>query len=369
MVLIRCERCLNDNDSFFYEGVCRRCLLFACDNEADYEIAGNVEPVLDLELTPFQKEISDQLCLGENDAFVEAVCGAGKTEICLELVRQALLARKKVGWAIPRRQVVLELAERLQDYFPDIRVTKVCQGYTDDIWGDLIVCTTHQLFRYTAVFDLLILDEPDAFPFAGNKFLQGMAKTSCSGRTIYLSATRDDFIDKLLEEARLDHFTLSIRPSYKALAVPKLRQGFFNKISLVLDIYHHRHDKCLIFAPTLKKARQLGRLLCCPVLTSQSKDKEKILSHFRAQEAGRLVATSILERGITFYDLVVMVTDADHHLLVLSTLIQMSGRVFRGMNPQKGACYFYCLEKTQAITGCITSLKQANHSVSFALKP
>ena len=37
----------------------------------------------------------------------------------------------------------------------------VCGGHTEVTDGDLIICTTHQLYRYYRAFDLLILDEPD----------------------------------------------------------------------------------------------------------------------------------------------------------------------------------------------------------------
>ena len=32
----------------------------------------------------------------------------------------------------------------------------------------LVICTTHQLLKYYQAFDLLIIDEIDSFPYAGN---------------------------------------------------------------------------------------------------------------------------------------------------------------------------------------------------------
>ena len=108
----------------------------------------------------------------------------GKTEICFESICGYLAQGKKVGFAISRRQVVLEIANRLRIAFPELRVCEVAQGYTQVTDADLIVCTTHQLYRYPYAFDLLILDELDAFPFVGNEVLQAIANQACIGQKL-----------------------------------------------------------------------------------------------------------------------------------------------------------------------------------------
>ena len=52
-----------------------------------------------------------------------------------------------------------------------------------------IICTTHQLYRYPQYFDLLILDELDAFPYVNNEVLIGLLQNSIKGNYIYMSAT------------------------------------------------------------------------------------------------------------------------------------------------------------------------------------
>ena len=76
----------------------------------------------------------------------------------MQSIREALLRKERVGIAIPRRQVVIEIGERMQKAFTRLRVVYVCGGHTDETEGDLIICTTHQLYRYPGYFDLLILD-------------------------------------------------------------------------------------------------------------------------------------------------------------------------------------------------------------------
>ena len=59
---------------------------------------------------------------------------------------------KKVGFAIPRKDVVVELEDRIKDAFPLNNVVRVYGGHTDLLDGDIILLTTHQLFRYNKYF-------------------------------------------------------------------------------------------------------------------------------------------------------------------------------------------------------------------------
>ena len=169
---MKCPRCLNTDKRYFYKGsrgwYCRRCISFGrvmLEEDSSQAVlspvtSGSEEYVLKYPLTPYQKEVSHQCALaaGKTDVLINAVCGAGKTELILESAAKMLAQGKKVCFAIPRRQVVLELSQRLQACFPHAQVAPVCGGHTDVTDGDLIVCTTHQLYRYYQAFDLLILD-------------------------------------------------------------------------------------------------------------------------------------------------------------------------------------------------------------------
>ena len=121
---------------------------------------GSEEYTLQYPLTRAQAEIAVKCAeqIETSDVLIHAVCGAGKTELIVFSIAKMLKERKKVCFAIPRRQVVLELRERLAQYFPHAIVIAVCGGHTSVTDGDLIICTTHQLYRYYKMFDLLILD-------------------------------------------------------------------------------------------------------------------------------------------------------------------------------------------------------------------
>ena len=167
-----CPRCGCKDPSYFYKGskgvYCRRCVGFGRQMMEEESTAVKLrvpgeqdgEYCLSFPLTPLQKEISRQLReqIHHTDVLLRCVCGAGKTEMVVETISDYLKAGKKVCFAIARRQVVLEVAERMQKYFHQTKVTAVCGGHTDVLDGGLIVCTTHQLYRYVGAFDLLVLD-------------------------------------------------------------------------------------------------------------------------------------------------------------------------------------------------------------------
>ncbi len=368
-----CPICSNRDSRYFFVGTrgeyCRKCVMFLSSVEAesgkrDWNY-GDEQYLLDYPLTVHQQTASDQIkgkvALG--DVLVEAVCGAGKTELVLGAIEDALLARKKVGWAIPRRQVVLELKERLSKAFPSLKVIGVCQGYTEKTDGDLILCTTHQLYRYRDWFDLLILDEPDAFPYKGNDMLASFARNACRGMMIFLTATPDVKLISDVKQGRMALVQLNARPHGHPVIVPKVwimpsAVCFFYLLHLVRD-----SRRWLIFVPTRKIARLLAWFLQTDYLTSESEGKETIIERFRTNEKRMLVATTILERGVTFEGIHVVVLFADHPVFDEASLIQISGRVGRSFHFPRGDCIFLSRSKSSAVFDCLKKIQDANRSV------
>ena len=123
------------------------------------------------------------------DSLVYAVCGSGKTEICLQIIKYAINCGDKVAFALPRRDVAIELHNRLKEIFNFNKVICLYGGHTKDKEGDIIVLTTHQLYRYRQYFSLIILDEIDAFPFKDDPILHSMFYQALSGHYVMMSAT------------------------------------------------------------------------------------------------------------------------------------------------------------------------------------
>lgn len=361
---MKCRYCLADDSRFFEEGICRRCIHLRFD-EIDYDIKiRDSDYLLSFELTSYQKKVSKDLldAIRLSNVFLEAVCGAGKTEICYEMIKCLLNEGKKVGWAIPRRQVVIELGERIKSNFNNLKVVYVCEGYTEDILGDLVICTTHQLFRYHNYFDYLIVDEPDAYPFSNSDLLKGIMLTSFKKHVVFMSATYDTSLLDIL--GNFTHLRLPLRPNLKPLPIPYVRRTIFE---ILIDLKKNKERKNLIFVPTKRIAKYLSILFKIPCITSKTIEKDRIIDCFRNGDINTLISTTVLERGVTFENCFVYVLWADHPVFNRASLIQISGRVMRGKSTV-GECYFHSFYRSKEVEACILNLEENNRLALSVLK-
>jgi competence protein ComFA len=325
---------------------------------------------LDFALTPFQQQASDQILdwlkQGES-VFCYAACGSGKTEITFASIDWFLRHRQKVCFAISRRQVVLEIGARLQKAFPGLDVVCVCEGYTSVTDGDLIVCTTHQLYRYPGAFDLLILDELDAFPYRGNALLEHLAAKACRGVKLMLSATPDEVSLAEIEAGRLKVARLFRRPHGQPLPEPRfyLRPVWLQIFGLLWQLHRMAPRQVLVFVPRIQDGNRLSRLLCCPCIHSQSPDKDDIMRRFSGKEYRVLVSTTLLERGITVPSVQVIVLRADHPVFTMASLVQIFGRAGRSFDDPKGECLCFAASLSDSMRQSADLLHQMNESVSF----
>lgn len=381
---MECQRCHNTNPRLFYKEYgqyyCRRCIQFS-KQFADVSLKqvrtrkrkADASLVMDYELTLKQKKTSEKILkyLKEGkDVFVFAATGAGKTELCFESIQYFLKQKKKVGFAISRRQVVLEIAQRLQDVFPNLDVVAVTKDHTSLLDGDIIVCTMHQLFRYFHTFDLLILDELDAFPYAGNEVLENIMENSCKGLKLMLSATPNEKIKEDIRKGKMMEVRLFERPHGHPLIVPKiiclpdlLQAGVC--LWLCLRLIKEK-KQVLVFVPTKKLGKQLAGFFKlffkCAFVHSSSAKKDEIIENFRKKNYSVLISTTLLERGITIKNVQVIVIQSDHLVFNTASLIQIFGRVGRNFNNPKGKAYCLCQKKTKSIQECVRQIQRMNHS-------
>lgn len=379
---MQCPRCLNTNPKYFYLGskgwYCRKCISFSrilIEEELNPVSLNEIEDKseeyqLTYPLTPKQKQLSVQIQshMFHEDILLEAVCGAGKTEIMVEPIAKCLREKKKVCFAIARRQVVLELADRFQNYFPNAKVVGVCGGHTEELDGDLIIATCHQLYRYSKVFDILVLDEPDAFPYKLDPVLHGIARTSCKGHIIYLTATPDEYLKGRIEEKTIYHLSLLERPHHHPLPVPEIHTGpyFLQFFRLLKWLEKHKKHPRMVFVPTIHEAKVLFSILQlfmrCSYVTSQSENRDEIIRKFKKKRHGILICTTVMERGITISRVDICVFHADHSVFDEAGLIQMAGRAGRNFRHPTGNVLFLCIEKSTLVKACQKNILEANAS-------
>lgn len=375
-----CPVCGNSDEK--YLGIrgghyyCRKCICFqGAEIRGDLSYPKSAYYKLDYDLTDDQKRISESLINNYKkgiNTLVHAVCGSGKTEIVLDVIRYAIECGEHVGFAIPRRDVVVEIYHRLNEIFKRNKVIYVCGGHNEELEGDLVVLTTHQLFRYKDYFDLLIVDEIDAFPFNGNDVLNAFFIQSVKGSYVLMSATPTDNALSYLKEGGGEVVELFSRYHMHPLPVPKVvvRKGWLIYIELI-DILRKMLKETkpvFIFSPTIDICESLFGILKLFVkkgicIHSKVDNRQQIIEDFKQGKYQYIVTTAVLERGVTFPNLQVIVFNADHTIYDSHALIQISGRVGRKKDYPEGEVLFLVHEANKEIVTTIEEIQRANKSL------
>ena len=359
---------------------CRKCIVFRGQEATDEYIPWDTAPYsLNYELSDDQKRLSNQLV--ENykngiDSLVYAVCGSGKTEICLEIIRYCIENGLRVGFAVPRKDVCVELFYRYNEIFKENIITAVYGGHTRYIEGDLVVLTTHQLFRYEHYFDLLIMDEIDAFPFKGSDILHAFFKRSLKKNYILLTATPSDELIEYFKKPGRALLELFSRFHGHPLPVPKVIKGnsIYLNYKLLKEVgrFLKNFKQVFIFTPTIDMSIIIYRFLAIfyphgRYINSKCENREEIIKSFRTKKYRYLVTTAVLERGVTVKDLQVIVYRADHPIYDSYSLIQIAGRVGRKKDAPEGEVIFLARENNKEIKRAVEEISAANKKVQNLL--
>ena len=359
---------------------CRKCISFKGEGANYLPSKPKEAPIfLSYELSDEQKELSNRLVSNYEsgiNSLVYAVCGSGKTEICLSLIEHCVSKGLKVGFAVPRRSVCYELFCRFRNIFRKNRVISVYGGHHKTIVGDIVCLTTHQLFRYPNYFDLLIMDEIDAFPFKGNVVLQNMFDKAVKGNYVLLTATPTDQLLKEFSMPGKDLLKLFVRFHRHPLPVPKIILG--NDINLhyklIKELKRFLDDskQVFIFVPTIDDSIKLCRILRLffhkgTYVNSKRNDNEEIIEEFREKKYQYLVTTAVLERGITMKNLQVIVFHADSNVYDDHALVQIAGRVGRKKDAPEGEVIFIGKTKTEYMEKAISDINNANEALQNML--
>lgn len=310
-----------------------------------------------------------------------AVTGAGKTEMIFPLLQSILDAGGRVLVAAPRRDVVLELAPRLSKAFPEQTVVTLYGG-SPDRWkqGSITLATTHQLLRFRGAFDLVVIDEIDAFPYHNDPMLDYAAKGACKigGKYIYLSATPPTPLQREAASGRLPHAKVPARFHGHPLPVPqKLKISTVNRclqekklpplLVRSLSASLSRGAQVFLFVSRIKHIDPMLELLRkaianMPIEGTSSIDPErasKVMS-FRNREIRLLVTTTILERGVTVPKSDVFILDADSELFDEAALVQMAGRAGRSKDDPAGRVVFAAPQWTRSQSSAVRQIKAMN---------
>lgn len=310
-----------------------------------------------------------------------AVTGAGKTEMIFPTVTQALQKRERVGIASPRVDVCLELYPRFSQAFRVPIALLHGRNREPYAYRQLTICTTHQLLRFYHAFDLLIVDEVDAFPYASNQVLLFATQQALKkdGGLLMMTATPGQALFRAVKRKQLKVSYLPLR--YHGHLLPeihcymcwhwrtKLMRGQLpNTLLLWLKRHWQTQQRFLLFVPRISDLPQIKSILCKIVpkeikfATVFSSDPDRLakVQAMRDHHYFFLVTTTILERGVTFPGIDVAVLGADEPVFSSSALVQIAGRVGRSSQRPTGLVDFWINEYSNSVKQAQLEIKTMN---------
>lgn len=389
----QCLRCGNRDKYLFYkyyssyEGTeityCLHCILLGRSDSLHplygYETKRKSESIdytLDFELNDIQKRASVRLVAAiknKHNLMLYAVTGAGKTEITFEGIKYARQHGLNVAFVSPRIDVVKEVYLRLTDAFKGVRIDLMYSGVKSVFSHMFTVCTVHQLFNCINHYDVIIIDEVDAFPLPEEPLLMETIKRAAAddASIILMTATPTREMKELAGKENI--VTIARRYHGFDLAVPNIVWHNTNKyikknkipprlIQLVDNIIREQR-KVLIFFPDIAMMKSLATVMKTKysrlesVYSGDAERYEKV-QMMRDGELDILLTTTILERGVTFLYLDVIVVDA--HRFDSASLIQICGRVGRKPTDPTGNIWLLTTFNTAGIRQTITAIKEFN---------
>lgn len=374
-----CARCGRKDCQY-----CRNCIVMGKVTSCSPLYTASI-PFLPKE-SPFSLQWEGTLSSGQQEAsqavtraiktnqelLVWAVCGSGKTEVLFHGLEVALSQNKTVCIATPRTDVVLELFPRLKKAFPSIDISALYGGSSKDS-TQFVISTTHQLIRFKEFFDVIIIDEVDAFPYNNDSSLQYAVEKSRKKNSslIYLTATPSKSMIQNQQSivripSRFHGFPLPI-PSLTWIGNwrKKIEKELLPSI-LIKWIKKQVEDgkPVLLFLPSIslidKVTPLMNEYVKCEGVHSEDEDRVNKVIRFRNNELPVLLSSTILERGITIKNVSVAVIGAEDNVFTESALVQIAGRAGRSKEFPGGSVKFFHYGKTNAMVSAVRHINGMN---------
>ena len=199
-----------------------------------------------------------------------------------------------------------------------------------------------------------------------------IALKSCRGQFVFSTATVNDFLNLYLKKMKCEEVNLYVRPSLKPMYIPKVlyMPNLFIYLSLIF-LLRKCPEQGIIFVSSKKMAVLVYRLLkpffsVCYVYSDYEKRDENILK-FRNDVYRYAISTTVLERGISLNRISVYILYDHPDAFDTSSLVQIVGRVRRGLNSETGEAYIISSVFSKDIRGCINQLKEANRKYEVSV--
>lgn len=324
---------------------------------------------------------------GLSECLVWEACGAGRPEVVFGAVREVLKRGGRVLFGVPRRDILEDLVLRLERAFPGVSVAvRYGKSKTYNRGSDIVLVSTHHALKYYRSFDLVILDESDAFPHRANPILihaLRRAKKS-EGKFIYMTPTPPPEVYARAQRGEVKVIQIPVRQHGKPLAVPKV---IIEKelaaeakvpdvlLSLVRESLEEDQYQVLVVVPDAYRSHLVGQWLAAnlkahglgglkeqAVMHTFSGDPErdrKVQAYFRG-EHDVLVTTNLTSRGDRAPNSNLIVLWADSEIFDEGCLMQLAGRIGWSEAYPVGKVWFVASRLTRDMEAAIRKVKLLN---------
>ncbi|WP_209104208.1 MULTISPECIES: DEAD/DEAH box helicase family protein [Staphylococcus] len=300
---------------------------------------------------------------------LHAVTGAGKTEMMFEAISVARQKGDNIAIVSPRVDVVVEVSQRVCQTFTREEIDILHQSSRQKYNGHFVIATVHQLYRFKNHFDVIFIDEVDAFPLSMDRQLQQTIARAARAThaCIYMTATPPKPLMRSFHATQI--ITLPARFHRHPLVVPEFRymkikysQAQHSLISELKNQMNRQRTTLLFFSniENMKRFYSAYRTTfknMCYVYSEDADRLEKV-QQLRNGMYQIVLTTTILERGFTMAFLDVWVMDSHH--FTADALVQIAGRVGRKQESPNGLVRFYHEGRTLAMYKARRNIRQMN---------
>ncbi len=379
---------------------CQECLLLGeskpCDAlyavpakiSAEDKMVSSVRLCLDISFSMAQYEAFEGLTRfvrkdSMDECLVWEACGAGRPETVFGAVREALKRGGKVLFGVPRKDVLDDLVIRIEKAFPGIPVAvRYGKPRPYSMVSRIVVASTHHALKFYRNFDLVILDESDAFPFRANPILINALRRArkVEGKFIYLTPTPEPDVYAKAQRGEIKVIQIPARQHGHPLPVPQLvvekETGIPDRlISVIRETLEEDQAQILIVVPheeaSLRTCQWIeNRLTDLGTLPFRSEgvlgtsagdhNRDKKINAFIRGEASILVTTGLTVRGDLAPNSNLAVLGSEHEIFDEGYLLQLAGRVGWSTSYPNGKAWFFASQITREMEGVVRKIKLLN---------
>ncbi|HHV77452.1 MAG TPA: hypothetical protein GXX39_08795 [Syntrophothermus lipocalidus] len=321
-----------------------------------------------------------------SEAMVWAASGAARPEVAYGAIREVLKRGGRVLFGIPRKEIMEEMNYRLTQAFPGVTVAGVRGKVTKAVKDpDIVLASAYHALKYYRNFDLVILDEAEAFPFRACDMLVNALRRArkTDGKYVYITSTPDPAMYARAQRGEVKVIMIPLRVHGIPLPVPKMivekdiqgeRKIPDSLFGLVRETIEEDLAQLLVVVPDQGTSARIGAFLREKFMEMAYGDADRLLMSTGCQDEEQqrkvnswvrgefpiLVTTNLTRRGDVAPNTNVIVVYADNPTFDEGALLQLAGRVGWSDSYPTGKVWFIASRMTRPIEGAIRKINLLN---------